>query len=80
MNFGLVFDYSAHISHMFMTTGGTNRQRAAVRNQRFRCVHILGLLVEARANFRALPGRRLAAASVECAHAHSLFRGAGVGL
>ena len=45
MNFGLVFDYSAHISHMFMTTGGTNRQRAAVRNQRFRCVHILGLLV-----------------------------------
>ena len=30
MNFGLVFDYSAHISHMFMTTGGTKRQRAAV--------------------------------------------------
>ena len=30
MNFGLVFDYSAHISHMFMTTGGTRRERAAV--------------------------------------------------
>ena len=30
MNFGLVFDYSAHISHMFMTTGGTRRARAAV--------------------------------------------------
>jgi predicted RND superfamily exporter protein len=30
MNFGLVFDYSAHISHMFMTTGGTKKQRAAV--------------------------------------------------
>ena len=41
MNFGLVFDYSAHISHMFMTTGGTNRQRAAVRF----AVHIVGLLV-----------------------------------
>ena len=28
-NFGLVVDYSAHIAHHFMTTGGTPRQRAA---------------------------------------------------
>jgi predicted RND superfamily exporter protein len=29
MNFGLVVDYSAHIAHHFMTTGGTPRERAA---------------------------------------------------
>ena len=29
MNFGLVVDYSAHIAHMFMTVGGTRRERAA---------------------------------------------------
>ena len=30
MNFGLVVDYSAHISHHFMTSTGTRRHRAAV--------------------------------------------------
>ena len=30
MNFGLVFDYSAHICHKFMTTGGTRRKRTVI--------------------------------------------------
>ena len=30
MNFGLVFDYSAHVCHKFMTTGGDRRRRTVI--------------------------------------------------
>ena len=79
MNFGLVFDYSAHISHMFMTTGGTNRQRAAVRSQRFRCAHSRSPSLST-GKFSSVAWAPASCSLCGMCSRASLFRRAGVGL